>query len=175
MALAVEQHPQFQQILDWIAAGKDCESIAGKLQPPLHSTTIWRYKRNKLQAAMQGPASVISDLAAKGLLRQDIQPAQALQAAVSAGAAALAADPLISRIQQHRAIVDAKISEAGAQGAASLISADLKGLELEARLTGRLDSTAGAQSLTVVCGDIHVHQADAPREPGVTIDLTAQK
>lgn len=37
------------------------------------------------------------------------------------------------------------------------------------------EQAGGPASMTVICGDLHLHQAGSPPDPGVTIDLTAEK
>jgi hypothetical protein len=173
MALAIEQHPQYPQILDWIAQGVDNPTIAKRLQPPIDQSTIWRFRRKRLVPALQGSAAVVNDLARKGLLRDDIHPEHAMQAIRDASVQSVAADPLRSRILKHMETLDAAIQDArddkDARGIAALISTDLKGMDLDARLSGRLDAGPKYSTVTFVLMAAQGGQA-APVQAQVTIE-----
>lgn len=175
-SLAVEMHRQYPQILDWIAQKQSPVEISAKLKPPISRCTIWRYIRDKVKPALQGPAAVVNDLAERGLLSQEVTPNQAMQAVLSATVAGMKADPLLSRIQAHRATVDAKANGATAAGAAALIGADLRGIELEARLTGRLDTGSTQVNIAIVTPAAPGALGPAsPESDCVTIDIQASK
>jgi hypothetical protein len=62
---AVEKHPQRQEIIDGILAGKQLTLIAKGLQPRLHFTTIGRYRQVLLKgvtASMHGKGATSSAL-----------------------------------------------------------------------------------------------------------------
>lgn len=137
--LAVETHPQRQEIIDCLLAGESGKKIAERLNPKLSHVSIYKFRNQVIKPRLQ---------AARNAAKQLSQNPEAIAAVTSAvntrvlTEALEAAKPLISRIAQHRATVDARIENASDKVVAGLISADLKGLELEARLTGLLDGGA---------------------------------
>jgi hypothetical protein len=91
--MKVESHPQRQEIIDSILAGKALRNIAATLDPPLHFTSLARFRKDMLKTASAGmhargaDCSAIKDLCADPAdqsrvterLRDDLQ--QSVQAA----------------------------------------------------------------------------------------------
>jgi hypothetical protein len=179
MALAVETHPQRQDILNWLDAGEDAAAIARKLRPKLHSTTIWRYQRKERSRALDAakiPSSVVSALEQRGLLKDGAEVSQIAQVIANAAETQLAADPYLARIAEHRKTIDASLKDASTakdgRTVAALVGVDLKGLELDARLTNRLDSAAaGNQTIVIVTPAVSIQAQPSGPEPMV-IDVT---
>ncbi len=156
MRARVEDHQQYPQMLDWIAKGADAATIARRLQPPLHRSTIWRFIQDRVKSDTRRQTDVVTTLASKGLLREGITESQVAEVAkiATVGALSLAADPIRSRLLKHQQTVDACIQDATAakdgRTVASLIGADLRGIELDARLTGRLNTDANQITVNIV-------------------------
>jgi len=166
MLLRLQDHPQYSQVLEWIAQGEGPATIAPKLKPTITRQTLWRFMRDKVKPAMEGPATIIKDLKAKGLLREDISPEQALGVARSVTSVALASDPIRSRILKHQETVDACIQDAkdakDGRTVAALLGADYRGIELDARITGRL--TAGDQTTINIVVPMAAQPAVEPQD-----------
>jgi hypothetical protein len=169
---SIESHPQRQKIIEAILAGSTLRQITAWANPPVSTASICRFKRNalakvqdSLSAANLAIANRDTDLPPDStIVKQDVS------LAVTRAALTAAADPFIARIQKHQATLDAAITDAAAdkdaRGIASLVSTDLKGLELHARLAGRLDTPAQQTNIMIVC------PAGAP-EPAVTLEPDA--
>jgi len=74
-------------------------------------------------------------------------------------------EPLRQRIESHRRVVDSKLQDTDAKGAAALISADLRGIELEAKLTGALEGqrlgSVTFQNVILMPKNPDIEEADA--------------
>jgi hypothetical protein len=172
MALAIEGHPEHRKIIDAILAGKPVRVIAASVTPPVSYMAVQRYRSKVVAPALANSATLSKVLTAQGFNAVETLSTPNV---TDVTRAALQADPILQRIAAHRQTVDSKIIEAQPAGAAALISADLRGLELEARLTGRLDSAAPTTQINIV-GPITIDQRHLPADySGEVIDLTASK
>ena len=194
MKAALPDHPQFLQVLDWIAQGEDASTIAPKLQPPLHRSTIWRYIRDKAKPALQGPTAVVKDLADKGLLREDITLKQATRAIATATERDLTVSPFRTRLESlwnraensleraERAVRVVKDSD----GQECVVGEDLrpiapilaqahKNLEMLGNATGELSAGSGpAIAVQIVMPSGTGAPAGDLEYQGATIDLTPE-
>lgn len=88
-----------------------------------------------------------------GSVDQDAAIDQAMAVAQEALRAAPIIDPYLARTAQHRQTIDRSLADAVAdkdgKTVAALIGVDLKGLELDARLTNRLDNRPAGPDLTI--------------------------
>jgi hypothetical protein len=177
---AVERHPQYERILKAMTANQTDQQIAAWVNPRLDRTTLWRFRKNKLQPMLQqraqGPAMVAQALQDAGIIRDAEEMHVATKAVMAATAASAAADPLLARIMEHQRTLDAAIGFAcdheDPKSVAACVATDLKGLELHARLTGRLESQQGPSvAIQIVCPA----QGNAPTvtasDDGITIDI----
>ena len=177
----VERHPQYSRIIQAMAERVPDSQIAKAqwLKPPIDRTTLWRFRKTKLEAKLQqaalGPATVAATLQAKGLLANTDQVNEAVNAVVAATVARLGADPYLARIARHQQTIDDSLQDARAdkdgRTVAALIGTDLKGLELDARLTGRLETVATTTNIYVVQNAIAL--PPAPERP--VIDVKAEE
>lgn len=171
MALSLDQHPQLPQVLDWIALGKSDSWIAKKLQPRLDPTTIWRYRKRRMQAETNPAANVVDILKSKNLISETASVSDLTHAIESATVPSLQADPIRARLARHRDTIDASLAAADdGKTVAALVGVDLKGLELDARLTGRLDAPT-VQVVNMVM--VPASEALASMQPQA-IDITAE-
>ena len=158
-----------QQIIDALLAGESLRKVAGRLG--ISHVQVGAYKRKVIVPAVRTAQKL-----------QALQPVadnavSQTVSTVSLTRATIAAAPFVDRINKHRATVDAKMVDADGRTAASLISADLKGLELEARITGLLDgpSHVTVNNLAIVMSpksealepaiDVHCEQVSDSSEP----------
>ena len=125
-----------QEIVNALLAGKALREVA-KLAGVSH-TAVDIYKRKKFLPTLALAQKVNASSEVEQSLERQVTNVATLTKAV------ISAAPIISRIQKHQetldqAILDAR-QEKDARGVAALIRTDLSGLELDARLTGLLDS-----------------------------------
>lgn len=164
----VESHIQRQRIIEAIASNRPLTEIAAWTDPPLSRAILNRFKSRAIaihdenfRAAKRAIATQCSD-----------QPSNSNQA-IQKMALALAIDPFTQRCVQHQETIDAALVKAkageGRDTIATLIGVDLRGLELYAKLAGRLDAGTHIQVSVVVPGT-----ASTPAEPeGMVIDIKA--
>jgi hypothetical protein len=173
MASSIETHPQRNQIVEGLLSGRSYREIGESVTPRVSAMALHRYKAKRIGPTLDG-AGVLSK-ALQTLAQANGQDAVPLDPK-AVTQAALLADPLLARIARHQQTIDGSILEAQAdkdgRTIASLIGTDLKGLELHARLTGRLESQQGPSvAIQIVCPA----QGNAPTvtasDDGVTIDI----
>lgn len=76
---AIEKHPQRQQIVDAILNGDSLRNIAATVAPPVHFTTLSRFRLNLLGRASKGVhakgsiATAIKDLCSPADAKPDVQ------------------------------------------------------------------------------------------------------
>lgn len=154
--------------MEALACNRPYREIALWADPPVTTMALSRYKRS----ATAHISAVIAKANA-AITNNDGHLTPSVMSAVTQAALLTASDPLLARISKHQATADAEIASASGDGrtVAALIGADLRGIELTARLTGRLDSGAAAVTVNLVC------PAPAPvateSDDVVTIDITA--
>lgn len=151
MAVAIDRHPQREQIIRDILANKPYRDISATLQPPIHYTTLQRYARSVIRPTMEGAQVLAKSLQA--LAKNGMETPVALDPQ-HATQVALAADPFIARVEQLRA-ERAEVKQQARSGGdlrtfAALDRNDLTELELHARLANRLDSAPAGTSSTFV-------------------------
>lgn len=127
----IERHPQYKQILKWIAEGEDAASISRKLKPPVSRVSVWRFIRNRVKSATDAPQAVVDALKEKGYLPEDIPQAELDEAVIKATTTAIAAAPMLSaknsrlaaledRHERMRIVMDERAEEmAGVPGGRS--------------------------------------------------------
>jgi hypothetical protein len=156
-------HPMREQIDTELLAGKTPADIARSswLNPKLSRQAIWGYWVDHVKPRLGANTSILKALQDNGLLSEAANVERVGKELERVTGAALLADPYRARIAQHQATADRAMVTAEANGdgrtVAALISTDLKGLELDARLTGRLDTSA-SPSVSII---IQVPQAQA--------------
>jgi transcriptional regulator with XRE-family HTH domain len=162
MAAAIDKLPEVerQEVVNALLAGKPLREVA-KLAGVSHQA-LSVYKRDKLIPTLQAAQKV------NALRALAETPAQQTQSVATLTRAALSADPILARIAQHQNQVDSKIAGADPKGTAALISADLKGLELSARLTGLLDT---GSSVTVNANFVLVPTNEQERAVDATFSV----
>lgn len=150
MACVIDKLPQAdrKKVIDALIAGQSLRKVA-KLAGVSH-TVVDDYKRKVFTPTLMAAQKLN---AVKALAQT---PQEQVVATTSLTRAALHSDPLLSRIAEHQQTIDAAIGFAcnneDPKSVAALVSTDLKGLELHARLTGRLDSTPQNQvNIQIVC------------------------
>lgn len=148
---SIESHPQRAEIIAALAAEQPYREIAKWSKPTVTIGTLSRFKSRTLQNLFAN-VSKANEAIANGMTRpEDVQ-------SVTRAAMHVAIDPFCSRISQHAATIDNAIDDAktlregrmDGRTIASLISTDLKGLELKARLEGRLDNVTVLNTVVVL-------------------------
>lgn len=156
MALTVENHPQRKYIIDALLNGRPVRAIAATLDPALHYTSLQRYKKRHVRPAI-AKAVAVAKLSGqvytntKTIKTNDVETVSedvagvVLDEATQALQTAPIVQPYLARIRQHQATIDGAIEDAkkdkDGRTVAALVTTDLKGIELDARLTGALDTT----------------------------------
>ena len=147
---AVESHPMRQKIIDAILAGQTLKQITAWTVPSVSTASICRFKRNALAKTGRVVNQAVADL-----IQSDANlphyPDSRVSQSVTQVALAVASDPFLCAItksatRRERWMKD--IEDAGDYGVdgpdykalATLDRNDLTGLELHARLAGRLDN-----------------------------------
>ena len=148
MASLIDKLPQEarQKVIDALLAGKSLRKVASLAG--ISHTQVAEYKRKVFLPTLQASQKIN---AIKALAET---PEDQLAIPANLTRAALAADPILSRIAAHQERVDRSLQSAeskeDARGVASLVSTDLKGLELQARHTGRFDAPQAVAPIQVV-------------------------
>jgi hypothetical protein len=154
MASAIETHPQRQKIIDAIISGQGCDTIARNAKPRLNKVTVWRYAKNVVKPALEKAAAGAKVLAAADLQLPPPNGITENQGAIDATRAVIAADPILSRMEQRRLdrerLLKTAEDSADLRGWAAIDRNDISATELEARLTGRLDSQPTGGQVAVV-------------------------
>ena len=189
MPSVIEDHPQRQLIIDALLAGEATRNIVARLDPPVSFPTLHRYRVSVLGPALK--------LAHSKLLQKQLQQPLDSAPPVSCGSAlrsiqsetrvatrvANAAEPLIARLavkQQRREkwlqVADRKEDIRGFVG---IDQSETRDIELEARLTGVLETAPSSNGPQVVVV-INNHAAPAVAEEmavnsAITIDTRAEK
>jgi hypothetical protein len=153
----VERHPQYDEIIRAMAANETDSSIGARIKPQLDRTTLWRFRKDKLQErlqrAAQGPATVVQALQEQGLLRDTGDISRAVKAVVAATSAVCGADPFVARIEAGYAarsrIKDLAEQKGDLKAWAAVDRNDITALELHARLERRLDAGAPTGTTTI--------------------------
>lgn len=142
------------------------KDIAAWCNPPLSTSAICRFKMKSLSFTRDALASASSTISNNGATQEN----GVIQAAART-AMALAIDPFVQRCLQHQQTIDDALTETkagkGKDTVAGLVGADLRGLELYAKFTGRLDSGTHIQVSVVVGGA----GSTAAEPDGLTIDI----
>lgn len=142
MASSIAEHPQRKKIIDAILSRQAYRDIEKWADPPVTRGSLSRFAVT-LRHKTRDKVSAISEVIAQNA-NNDKELSPAVTRAVTEAAMLAVLDPIRERIAQHQRTIDrslstAEINEDG-RTVASLISTDLKGLELDARLSGRLDN-----------------------------------
>ena len=150
---SLEAHPQFDQILEAIVRGDGNAAILSWCNPPVNTTTLYRFRKFRLPRAIRNraaaPMAMAEALQRKGLLPDTEEVAQIVAATAAVQAAD---DPLLKRLTVHQEIIDRHLKDDKLKigAAVALISCDLKGIELYAKLTNRLQAPSTGMNITIV-------------------------
>jgi hypothetical protein len=173
MASVIERHQQRALIDSMLVEKRPLREIGRSVTPPVSAMALHRYNEKHIKPTLEGVATLSKAL--QSLAEGSVMD-PALLDSKSVTQAALAADPLLARIARHQATIDGSILDAQAdkdgRAIASLIGTDLKGLELHARLTGRLESQQGPSvAIQIVCPAGAQQPTIKAEDGGVTIDI----
>lgn len=163
----LEQHPQRLRIIEAISAGRPYSEIEAWSNPPVNRGALSRFKRRAIAVQDQAVKDAKRAIANndKGINPADLPAVQRL-------ALNSAADPFILRALKSDARRDAWMAKAETDEdyrvLASLDRNDLTSQEFQARLAGRLETTAPQSNIMIVIPHGSAVQAD--HEP-VTIDI----
>lgn len=152
-ARKVEEHPQFDEILKALVAGQPIKAIQRWMWPKMDFMAISRFKRFRMAQALENvnkaPITMAMALKEKGLLPDTKEVADVVAATA---AAMVNDDPLVARIKKHQDLVDERLKnpKLTAGATAVLINTDLRGIELYAKLTNRLQAPATGVNITIV-------------------------
>lgn len=187
MAHVIESHPQRKFIIDALLAGRPLRSIAVTLEPKVSVMALQRYKAQVVRPALSN-AVVVAKLSGKLTANGktiDPKDVDAVPESVAATAVQTASgllqhaditDPYLARITKHQQIIDESLEFACAnedpRSVAALITTDIKGMELHARISGvPLDgpqSKGGNVNLAIM---LNIPRA-IPDNPSPTIELS---
>lgn len=164
---SIESHPQREKIIDALVSRQPYRDIEKWAVPPVTRGSLSRFASH----FMRDTRAKI-DAAKTAITNSGKELGDDVTASVTKAALAVATDPFLARIAKHQARADAALDAADgdARGTAALLGADYRGLELAARLTGRLSAGAGDIVVQVVCPAVGT-QAE-PADDVVTIDIT---
>ena len=181
---SLESHPQRQRIINAILAGSSLRQIAAWAEPKVTESAICRWKQ-KAAATFRNTRAEIADAVTNSLAYNDantpIAPNSEVIRAATQAALVAASDPFLLAAEKQAKRRSRWMDEIETAGdysdngpdyatLAKLDRNDQTGLELHARLAGRLDTgTHNTVNVAIVCPT----QADAP-EPqweGITIDI----
>ncbi len=176
MALAVENHPDKDRIINALLSGMSLRKLAATLDPPIHFTSLQRYKLQKVRPVTRNAHAIAKILGKSKAMTAEQLADVTRELATEAILAAPVADPYLARTAQHRqtideALIDAKADKDG-KTIAVLIGTDLKGLELDARLTGRLESRQSGPDLALQFM-VMIPRATVAAELSPTIEVKA--
>lgn len=143
--LAVESHPQRAAITELLLGGASTRMVANSAKPHLTQSAVQRFKERFIDPALDKArkaryanlsSTITPERATEALQRAEERPlARSLvESAVS--------DPLISRVSATYERLDRVLDTAESNGerplVAGLVGANLRAIELHAKLTGRL-------------------------------------
>lgn len=179
MALSVDAHPQKKHIIQALSNGIPLRKIAATLDPPLHFASLQRYKLAHIRPALRNAHAMAKILGQDMSLSDDDLARLTATATSQAIQAQQVVDPYLSRIAKHQKTLDDSITDARADGdgrtVAALISTDLRSLELDAKLTGRLDASAGNHTTVYVLTPQCTVSFGQPAEQlGPVVDVKAE-
>jgi hypothetical protein len=147
---AVEDHPQRQAIIDALLAGESIRTVASRCVPPVSPASVQRYRAKVLKPAMRIARAKLQQVQQLGSNAQSPVELSRLQADLNhrANHAAQrienAAGPLLDRLAKkaHRREEWFTIARAkqDTRGFAALDSVDSRDIELEAKLTGAIQT-----------------------------------
>jgi hypothetical protein len=178
---AVDTHPQREKIIEALVAGESPQSISKWCNPPINHVSIWRYRRNRIEAKLsqvQQTAKALQDNIIQATRDNGVVDPAVIHAATSA---LTTADPIMSRVLAKYSRYDdmlAKAQETGDLGGfAAVDRAETQALTLHANLTGRLQSAAPTTLVQIVIGqDTRETPVNRPDDaPGETIEIAATR
>lgn len=167
MALTVETHPQRTHIINSLLGGVSTRKIAATLNPPLHYTSLNRYKKQIVRPALSRAAATAKVLGES----ISMEPSKILDVAVETAAVALRDAPVTdiytSRVRKHQATLDKAIENAmeekDGRSVAALVATDYKGVELDARLNHALDAPMATPNVNLAIM-VQIPRSTAPAE-----------
>lgn len=151
-------HPMEDQIVQALLRKDTPQKIAQWVKPKVSVSAIREYGL-RLRAAVRessaAPSAMAQALQARGLLTDSPEVAEIVEAT---SAVLAQSDPLLSRVRRNYEALDDQMvvelakppSKRNAAAICGLVSTDLRAVEMEARLTRRLDSPAQGLSITIV-------------------------
>lgn len=155
-AVTAKTHPLRERIDEALLSGMHYRAVSNAewLKPKLSTTSIFNYWKKVIQPRLGANTNIVKALRDGGLLNGTASVHAVGTALQSVTQAQLAADPYISRMAQQdserlriKGLAEAKEDY---RTWAALDKNDLSATELHARLTGRLDSSAGTTTNNVM-------------------------
>jgi len=142
MASLVEDHPQRKQIEADILAGLSLRAIGSRVSPPVSAPTLQRYVAKFLRPALDKQRSnLIKHVTETVTQKTGIDDVEAVR---NETARELAARPFLSRIERkferYERWMEGAEKKEDWKALASLDTAETRSIELQARLSGALDS-----------------------------------
>lgn len=177
---SLESHPQRHRIIEAIAANRPLTEVSAWTDPPVSRAALNRFKS---RAIAEHNERIIA--AKKAIANSDNELGRAEHGAVQRAALAVAVDPFLQSVMRQTERRGRWMRDIEEQGEvdpergpdyktlAVLDRNDQSGLELHAKLAGRLDAGANQVTVQVVFG------AQGPAAPaeiefdGVTLDIKA--
>jgi hypothetical protein len=150
---SLSDHPQRDKIIEALIAGQTPDAVAQWCKPPLHKTTIWRFRRShiasKLSRIEETAKALQDNILQSAAGNQTVDPA-VIQAATSA---LCTADPIMSRVlAKYQRYDDMYAKTVDPQGFSSIDRAETQALTLHANLTGRLQQSGPSTVVQIVFG-----------------------
>jgi hypothetical protein len=143
---SIDSHPMKSRIIEAVAKGQSARKIAAWCDPPLHFATVARFARRVKEVGAQQLA-VAKILRANDNISGDNTVRPEDREILDATKQAMQANPVLARISQKFGRYDRWLQGAESnedyRACASVDGAETKALELQAKLLGLLQDTAG--------------------------------
>jgi hypothetical protein len=150
---AIDTHPQRDKILEALLNNESPQSIAKWINPPINHTSIWRYRRNRIEPKLKQAAETAKTLQQNALLAARASVAVPDDVIRDAAYASVAADPIMSRVlAKYQRYDDMYAKTVDPQGFSSIDRAETQALTLHANLTGRLQQAGPSTVVQIVFG-----------------------
>lgn len=169
MASAVESHPKRKEIIDALLSGESARSVVKRLGLSLSHHCLSRYMKENVAPALRRNTIASKVIRQSGLANERGELDENSRQVMDATKAALAANPIIARVEKKYSRYDRWFAGAEEQGdfraLASIDGAESKALELHARLSGLLDGPQSqSHSIVLIMPQSALPQAPAPRQ-----------
>ena len=160
-----------EKVLDAMLAKQTLQQIAAWCKPEVSEATLSRWRMKIFHRKLATQSAVIDAIANK-----DQNKKQAVSTAVQRAVTIATLDPFTARLHQHQATIDKSLNTTeDPLAVAALISTDIRGLELNARLCGRLENAGSQTIINIVTPQAQPAEPAQPADCYGTIDIKASR